>query len=77
MCYSKTSQRNEVATMVANINKVDVSYVRKIINGTYIPKKPEAIAKAKTIKDTYRKLTSGLKNNKKELIRSVKQSVKA
>lgn len=65
--------RNEVAGEVAKIEKVDVSYVRKIINGSYKPVGDRSKIKAQRIKKLYSELTAA----KKRFIRTFKKEVRA
>lgn len=65
--------RSEVPGMVALICKVDVSYVRKIINGKYKPRTEAGKLQAAEIKNTYNTLLNG----KKKLVRETKKQVRA
>ena len=62
--------RNPLASMVADIEKVDASYVRKLLNGTFKPTTKAGKEKAKRIMECYRQVekqsTLLIKNIKKE-----------
>lgn len=70
---NKKLTRNDHANAVAKIEKVDVSYVRKIINGTYKPKSDLAKEKATRIKQAYKKMGVGTR----QLIKNIKKEVRA
>ena len=66
-------KRSELPTVVAAIINCDVSYVRRIIKGTYKPKTETGKMQATKIKETYNRLLNGKKN----LVTETKKSLRA